>query len=256
MVMSCHGGLELYDYSPHQAKTLAGLPSVFRRATAVQCVSATERAAAVKFGLDPARATIIPCGVDTERFHPSEASSSDEFRIVSVGWLRWLKGYEFALLTLRALLDRGVPARLDLFGGDPVPAVREPSDRGRIRQAIDDLGLGNRVVLHGHTSSSRLVEHYRQADVLLHSSVSEGLPVVILEAMACGLPVVASDAGGVREAITDGIEGFVVPVRDPAAAATALAQLWHKPALRVSMGLTGRDRVRREFSLERQLRRL
>jgi glycosyltransferase involved in cell wall biosynthesis len=77
--------------------------------------------------------------------------------------------------------------------------------------------------------------------------------VVILEAMACELPVVATDCGGVREAVRDGVEGFVLPPRDPDRAAAALERLWREPELRLRMGRAGRARVLSEYTLERHL---
>jgi glycosyltransferase involved in cell wall biosynthesis len=71
--------------------------------------------------------------------------------------------------------------------------------------------------------------------------------------MSCGLPVVTSDCGGVREAVRDGVDGFVVGFRDAAAMAEALEQLWLDPALRTAMGRAAREHVRSEFSPERQV---
>jgi len=89
--------------------------------------------------------------------------------------------------------------------------------------------------------------------VFLLSSLSEGISNAALEAMACGLPVVTTDCGGMREAVTDGIEGFVVPVRDPEAMAEALLRLWKDPELRRRMGEAARERVLREFRLDQQI---
>lgn len=257
IVMSCHGGLRVYGCSPAYAAMISGLPNAFDRAAAVQCVSRTERSEALRLGLEPSRAAVIPCGVDPQRFSPPTGRVRREtLRIISVGWLRWLKGHEYAVQTVRELLDSGIPARLDVYGGDPLPGVGELSERARILHAIEDLGVADDVVLHGYLPTDQLIARYRQADVLLHSSVSEGLPVVILEAMATELPVVASDAGGVREAVRDGVDGFLVPVRDPRAAAAALERLWREPDLASCMGRAGRQRVVREFSLERTLEQL
>jgi glycosyltransferase involved in cell wall biosynthesis len=84
-------------------------------------------------------------------------------------------------------------------------------------------------------------------------SLDEGLPTVILEAMACGVPVVATDCGGVSEALTDGVEGFVVPPRDSEALKRALERLWREPELRTRMGEAGRRTATSRFTLERQL---
>jgi glycosyltransferase involved in cell wall biosynthesis len=95
-------------------------------------------------------------------------------------------------------------------------------------------------------------DHLRNADVLLHASLAEGIPNVVLEAMACARPVVVTSAGGTCEAVRDGIEGFVVPPRDPERMVEALKHLWSDPSLRQRMGAAGRERVESEFSLSRQ----
>jgi colanic acid/amylovoran biosynthesis glycosyltransferase len=251
IVMSCHGGLKAYGQMNSHEPMLAGLHAAFERASGVQCVSEVERSEAIRLGLDPAKSRLLPCGVDPGRFEPPEPEAREgaEMRLVSVGWLRWIKGYEYAIRTVRALLDAGVPARLDVFGGDPLPPMEERSDRARILHTVSDLGLEDHVRLHGHVSPEALAERLRSAHAFLHSSVSEGLPVVILEAMACELPVVATDCGGVREAVRDGVEGFVLPPREPARAAAALERLWREPELRLRMGRAGRARVLSEFTL-------
>jgi glycosyltransferase involved in cell wall biosynthesis len=173
--------------------------------------------------------------------------------VVAVSWLRWLKGLEWAVAAVADLAARGVPVRLDVFGGSPQPPVGEASDRERLLWTATDLGVADRVRLHGHVTTGRLVEELRAADVLLHSSLSEGVPTVVLEAMSCGVPVVVTGVGGVTEAVTDGVEGLVAPARDASALADALERLWVDPALRHRLGGAGRERVLRSFTLERQL---
>jgi glycosyltransferase involved in cell wall biosynthesis len=102
-------------------------------------------------------------------------------------------------------------------------------------------------------SSEQVVDRLRASDALLLPSLDEGLPTVILEAMACGIPVVATDCGGVSEAITDGVEGLLVPPRDSAALAQALERLWRDPQLGARMGEAGRRTATSRFTLERQL---
>jgi colanic acid/amylovoran biosynthesis glycosyltransferase len=93
-------------------------------------------------------------------------------------------------------------------------------------------------------------ELLRRADVFLHPSLSEGLSNATLEAMAVGLPVVVTDVGGMRELVTDGVDGFVVPPRDAAALAAALLDLAADPELREKMGERGRQRVVEDFDAE------
>src|SRR5690606_8375069 len=90
------------------------------------------------------------------------------------------------------------------------------------------------------------------ADIFVLSSHSEGIANAVLEAMACGLPVVTTDCGGMREVITNGVDGFVVPVRDPQAMADALETLMMNKTLRTTIGAAARPRIIESFTLDQQ----
>src|SRR5204862_8219023 len=108
-------------------------------------------------------------------FRPGPVRSGmDELRIVAVGDLLWVKGHEYALEALRALLDAGVPARLDILGGDPDPGTGEHSQRPKLRNAIHDLGLDGRAHLHGEVSHAELRARLHAAATLLHPRLSVG----------------------------------------------------------------------------------
>jgi glycosyltransferase involved in cell wall biosynthesis len=254
MVMSLHGELHISAHAPGRRRVMEGLPVAFEAAQAVHCVSEALQAEACRHGLALDKAVLIRSAVDPAAFRPVESATEGEvFRIVTVAWLRWLKGIEYAVSAVGRLVEAGVPARLEVFGGDPLPPLGEPSDRQRILHAAADLGIEDHVHLHGHVPPSQLATQLRTAHAMVHPSLSEGIPTVILEAMACGLPVVAADSGGVSEAVSDGVEGFVVPPRDPAGLAAALERLWRDPQLRRAMGAAGRARVEADFSLDDQV---
>jgi glycosyltransferase involved in cell wall biosynthesis len=253
VVLSCHGSeVHVDPHTPGRGRLAPHLPELFGQAAAVHCVSQAVLDAARDYGLAAAKARLIRPGVDTEFFRPPSARpSAGSFRVASVGWLGWLKGHEFALLAIRRLADAGVAVRYEIVGGDPPTEGGEVSQRSRICAAIADLGLERAVVLLGWLDRDRVRSCLQEADVLLHASLSEGIPTVVLEAMACGVPVVATDVGGVREAVDDGVTGFVVPPRDPVALAATLSALWSDPALRSRMGAAGRARAESEFGLAR-----
>jgi glycosyltransferase involved in cell wall biosynthesis len=258
VLLTCRGSeINVAPHAPTMQATMRGLPRLFGRARAVACVSEALLTEATRYGLDPLKARVVRTGVDTGFFRPPPAgrSASGGLRVVSIGVLRWLKGWEYALLAVAELAGRGIPVSLALFGGDPDEDMATASDRHRIEHTIADLGLADRVVVEGDTEPARVRDALQHADALLHPSLSEGLPNVVLEAMACGLPVVATDVGGTREALTDGVEGFLVPARDPQATAAALERLWHDPGLRARLGAAGRARVEAEFTLEAALDR-
>ncbi len=115
-------------------------------------------------------------------------------------------------------------------------------------------GLEERVTWQGLAATADVRAALQRSDALLHMSLSEGLPNVILEAMACALPVVATNVGGTGEAVRHGVEGFLVPPRDTAAAVSALHALWRDPDLRSRMGEAGRARVLAHFRPEDETR--
>lgn len=246
-VISCRGTqINITPHNPERADIRDGLARTFRQASAVHCVSAAIRDEATQYGLDPAKAVIIHPAVDPDRFRPvaRQATSAGPLRVVTTGGILWGKGYEYALSAIRLLVDRGVDVRFEIIGGG--------EERQRLLYTIHDLELENHVVWHGPLPSTRVLEQLQKADVFLLSSLSEGLSNAALEAMACGLPVVTTAVGGMPEAVTDGVEGVLVPPRDPAAIAEALAGLAARPALRREMGAAARRRVVADFALDDQ----
>lgn len=255
-VVSCHGSeVNVRPHLAGGAEFVARLRSSFHQVDAVHCVSRAIAGQAALYGMDAERAWLVHSGIDTRFFGPGarNRTAGGDLRIVSVGLLRWLKGHEYALRTIYELGRQGVAVRLDVLGEDPERLLGEPSDRPRLENTIAQLGLESRVRVHGQVPPEQVRRHLHAADVLLHTSLSEGIPTAVLEAMACALPVVVTDCGGVREAVRDGVEGFVVAPREPVQAADALRRLGQDSGLRAKMGAAGRARVESQFALDAQI---
>jgi colanic acid/amylovoran biosynthesis glycosyltransferase len=247
-VVSCRGSqINIAPHDPNRKEMSEQLRTTFERAAAVHCVSEAIKNEAGRYGLDPAKATVIHPAVDPDFFCPGARLQGQHsiFRIVTVGSLTWPKGYEYALLALRRLLDHRVAAELHVIGDGP--------ERARLLYTIDDLNLEERVHLHGRLSPAEVRSQLQQADAFLLSSFSEGISNAVLEAMACGLPVVTTDCGGMREAVTDEVEGLLVPMRDPEAMAAALHRLASGQDLCHSMGKAARQRIVQDFKLLQQI---
>lgn len=149
----------------------------------------------------------------------------DELVLGTVANFRAQKDYPNLLAAARLLVDRGVPVRIVAVGQGPQEA--------ETRALHASLGLGDRVVLTGRRDDAVAV--MAACDTFVMASNNEGLPVAIMEALALGLPVVSTAVGGIPEAIADGVEGLLVPARDPEALAAAITRIVEDPALRARL---------------------
>ncbi|GGM57105.1 GT4 family glycosyltransferase PelF [Dactylosporangium sucinum] len=200
---------------------------------------------AVRHGADPAKIHVIGNGVDPARFAPLTAEPPAPV-ISWVGRIDPLKDLE-TLIRALALVRASVPdARLHLAG--PVPAGNEEY-AATCRSLAADLGVADAVTWAGPCTSSR--DAFAAGRVAALSSISEGMPYTVLEAMMCGRPTVSTDVGGVAEAVGDA--GAVVPPRDPRAFAEACVSLLTSPGLRAETGRRGRERALAEHTLDRCL---
>lgn len=248
VVTSCRGTLiTIAPWDPSRLAHRDALRQVFDCARIVHCVSQAIVRDAAALGLDPFKARVIPPAVDPLTFEPlaGHAASGAAVHVVGVGSLTWTKDYEHALRSVRVAVDSGADVRFDIIGDGP--------DRQHLEFAIDDLDLAGRVRLLGKLTPDDIARRLRQADVFLHTSSSEGISNAVLEAMATGLPIVTTEAGGMREAVRDGVDGLVVRVRDTEATADALVSLSADRELRARMGAAGRQRILDEFGLDQQI---
>lgn len=250
VVVSCHGSDLRIDPLADDGYRQR-VQAVFARADLVHCVSHELAGRAIALGLAPERAFVRPWGVDTSKFRPgpardvhasrSAAGAPAPLRILSVGRLHWVKGYDYALSALALVQRTGIDVEYTIIGDGPT------RDRLPVLTAVRDLGLDGRVHLRGAQSQDEVLDALRGADVFLGASLSEGVNTAMLEAMAVGVPVVVTDVGGTREAVTDGVEGRLVAARDPAALAEAVCELASDPRVRAEMGARGRDRAVADF---------
>ncbi|MFN8123591.1 MAG: glycosyltransferase family 4 protein [Thermoleophilia bacterium] len=167
-------------------------------------------------------------------------------RIVSVGRRVPKKGFDVLVDALALLRDRGVDAELVIAG--------EPGDQdAELTRRIDALGLADRVELRGTVTQRELLDLYRHASVfalacrVVGDGDRDGIPNVLVEAMAAGLPAVSTDVSGIPELVQDGVNGLLVPQEDPAALAGALARLSADPVLARRLADAGRRTVTDRF---------
>jgi phosphatidylinositol alpha-mannosyltransferase len=190
------------------------------------------------------RYTIVPNGVDVDRFARAEPYPRDgrEFRILFVGRLEPRKGAKFLLRAMPAVIGSVPDARLVVVGSGPMSAY--------YRSHLPDEVSG-RVDFVGRVSGDDLARHYASADVFCSPAMGgESFGIVLIEAMAAGAAVVASDIGGYRDVVTDGRNGLLTRRGDPDSIAGAIARLARDGQLRRRLTDTGREDVR-QYSWDR-----
>ena len=256
------------------------------RAAAAGAVVTVSEANAVylaeTFGVPRSHIRVIPCGVDTERFRPPGSKDVQSGRevgpevgrvcpqislllrraedparrdalprpllIVCVARQVAVKNLTMLLESCAMLRDNGVNFRCALVGDGPCRGELE-IERGR-------LGLDGIVEMPGAAEQGTILAWWQKATVGVLSSHNEGMPVSLMEAAACGVPVVATAVGGVRELVEDGVTGVLVPAGDASALAKTLEQFIGNPQLRARFGQAARQRAEAKFSVARQVDQL
>jgi glycosyltransferase involved in cell wall biosynthesis len=245
-----------YSFSVHALDVRKVNPAELgRRARAAAAVICCNGDVAADVAATGQRPTLVPHGVDLHRFPPASAATpapaagSDVVTLLSVGRLVEKKGFTFLLdaVAMLAASQTRRPFRLRVVGEGPW--------RGRLEDIIAARGLGDTVELLGRRTHETLPALYAESDLVVVPSIidstgdRDGLPNVLLEAMASSRPVVASDVAAISSAVRHGTTGLLVPPGDARALATALGELIDDEQRRSQMGRSGRLLVEREFEL-------
>jgi glycosyltransferase involved in cell wall biosynthesis len=203
------------------------------------------------FGADAARVRLVYNGLDLDEFGYSEPLDRPPV-IAAVGRLVEKKGFDDLLTAVALLRAQGRQVRLDLVG----TGLLEDA----LAAQVVELGLQDAVTLHGALPQDEVRRIVRGAAVFAAPCVvaedgnRDGLPTVVLEAMALGTPCVATPVTGIPEVVTDGVTGLLVPEREPAALAAALAQVLDHPELAGSLTKAARSLIEAEFNARHQAR--
>jgi len=247
-----HGPTEFYDVGGYR------LTRKVERASFVVCIS--------DFCRSQLMALVGPehwpklrkayCGVDVDAYRPQSPASDDgaggtreTARVLCVGRLTSEKGQAVLLRAVAELTRRRrLPVEVVFVGDGPT--------RAALQELASSLGVGERVTFKGSVGQDTIRSHYAAADLFCLPSFAEGVPVVLMEAMAMGLPVVTTRIMGTPELVDDGVSGLLVSPGRVDELARALAELISAPDRRKAMGRAGREKVCAEFEIERSARRV
>ncbi|MCP9903241.1 glycosyltransferase family 4 protein [Cyanobium sp. BA5m-10] len=196
-------------------------------------------------GVRPERIALIPNGLDPAEIGLRDASPTPAehwlqrpLRLLFVGRLDPIKGVEVLLKALALSQQTGLKLQLDLVGEG------SPHQQHRLEVLCQQLGLTQVVHWLGAQPRCSLADHYRRCHLVLVPSLDDPLPTVVLEAMACGHPVLGSAVGGIAFLVRDGAEGLLVPPGDPAALAEALGRLERDRYATAALGEAALERSR------------
>jgi glycosyltransferase involved in cell wall biosynthesis len=206
-------------------------------------------------GVRPKRLILLENGIDATEYvrnrTPTEAKRAlgfptSGFLIGAVGRLSAEKGFDILIRSTQLLGQRGLDVRLVIVG--------EGDDRPQLEQLIGELGLRDRVTLAGWQADVR--GYFEAMDVFALSSYREGLPNVVLEAMAMSVPVVATAVNGVPRLVQDGANGLLIPAGDAEVLATAIQRVVTNEALQASLVAAGRQTVEGKYSFQTRMQKL
>lgn len=236
-----------YGFSTHAKDARKVSPEILaRRAGGAACVIACNPDVADELRKVGANVHLIPHGVDTNYFRPAPLPVAPPLRVLAVGRLVEKKGFH---VLIAAAAKMQCPFSIRIVGEGP--------EEHSLKTMIAALGLAGRVTLCGPKTHEELPGEYNAAHVLAAPSIMDrngdrdGLPNVILEAMACGRSVVSTNAGAISSAIKNRENGLLVPQGDPAALAAALQTLAENHGLLQTLGGRGRKLVEREYEVGR-----
>jgi glycosyltransferase involved in cell wall biosynthesis len=222
------------------------LPEKIAASDFVFCIGSYARSQVMR--LSPPREwrkfDVSPLGVDTGIYRPGgQARAHGPFRILCVGRLTPAKGQHVLIDAARRLRDAGLDFRITLVGSGP--------DEASLREAVVVDKLATQVQFTGALNQTQVRALYAQADAFVLPSFAEGIPVVLMEAMASGIPCVTTRITGIPELIQSEDEGLLVAPSDASALAAALRRLIEDPALRARIALAARARVEADYNLLR-----
>lgn len=187
---------------------------------------------------------VIPFGVDVEKFRPPKKDrKSGVYEILYVGSLYPIKGLKYLIQAFAQVLKERRDVRLRIVGNGP--------EKARLSLLVNKLGLQGNVFFEGFIPYNEIVPYYQQCDIFVYTTLGEPFGKSIIEAMACGKPIITSNIGGPAEIVENGRSGFLVPPTKPRAIAGKICLLLADVYLRRRMGEAARRTVTEKYSMEK-----
>ena len=238
LIITVHGS-EIYLVHSRIGKKIA--LSILKRADFITAVSKGLVLELLDWGIDEKKVRLVPNGVDSTAFSPKDPVNTKEDldfisnmkHVLFVGRLAPVKGVEYLIQAIPAVIKGFKRVHFVIVGdGDSTHALQKLAEQLKINEYINFVG---------RQPHEKIAEYMAISDILVLPSLSEGLPVTVLEAMACGLPVIATRVGGIPEIVLDGVTGYVVPPKSPKEISDKISLLLKNPNQCKAMGQSGKD---------------
>jgi glycosyltransferase involved in cell wall biosynthesis len=223
---------------------------IAREAHRIVATSTAEAFELARMGADKARIAVVPCGVDLRMFQPlgpAEGRDPRRKRLVCLSRLVERKGIADVINALTILRD----VELVVAGGPDASQLHADPEAQRLKQIAVDLGVADRVIFRGRIERTQVPPLLRSAHAVVCYPWYEPFGIVPLEAMACGVPVVVAQVGGLVDSIVDGVTGIHVPPRSPIALAQAIRELLKSERRCMELALAGTRRANRRYGWAR-----
>ena len=184
----------------------------------------------------PREVSVIPNGISLEKFKVSSRYKKESTRtVIFVGRLHPVKGIQYLIEAMTIVHQKMPDTKLIIVG--------DGAERSRLEKHVKELDLNDCIQFAGKVPQERIPEFMHQADIFVLPSLSEGFPSVLLEAMASGLPVIATSVGGIPELIDEGINGFLVNIKRPDEIADRILTLMQNDDIRKEMSANNREKA-------------
>jgi len=220
-----------------------------RAATRIIATSADELSELARAGVPRDCVCVVPCGVDCGRFRPEGPVVRKRLprRVVSVGRLAPDEGFADLIAALRGAPD----TELVVIGGPHRDELAAAPEANRLRELAERLKVADRLRVTGRVPHDRMPALLRSADLVACVPWYGSVGTVLLEAMACGVPVLAARVGGLADIVVEDVTGVLVPPKQPGTLRMAMAALMADPVRRSFLGAAGRDRAEQRYSWQR-----
>ena len=225
------------------------LDAKIERAQFVACISEFCRSQAMSFSASDHwdKLHIVHCGIQPGRYDAAQPGTSGN-RLLFVGRLAAVKGLPVLFTALRAQIEKHPDCQLVLIGDGP--------ERAALEQMVTRMGLQDHVTFAGYKSQDEVAQALGETDIFVLPSFAEGVPVVLMEAMAARVPVITTQIAGIPELVENAVSGLLVPPGASGPLADAIDRLLSDPPLRTKMGQAGRKRVLQEFVTDTEAQKL